>query len=109
MTPTRTSPPRGTTPTRLNASRAALTAVPSPTSGHLHAHSLSMLGAERYQNQLYTTANAELFNGKKKNPSMYRRPSELGLATTPMQDKSEIKSNFQPMAMGRQHIVKPIP
>ena len=61
MTPTRTSPPRGTTPTRLNASRAALTAAPSPTSGHLHAHSLSMLGAERYQNQLFTTANAELF------------------------------------------------
>ena len=57
---------------------------------------------------------------------MYRRPSELGLATTPMEDKrfgnfhrkwisskfnvfSEIKSKFQPMAGGRQHIVKPIP
>jgi len=68
-----------------------------------------MLGAERYQNQLFTTANAELFNGKKKTASMYRRPSELGLATTPMEDKSEIKSKFQPMAGGRQHIVKPIP
>ena len=61
MTPVRTSPPRGTTPTRLQASRAALSAAPPPANGHLHAHSLSMLGAERYQNQLFTTANAELF------------------------------------------------
>jgi len=111
MTPTRTSPPRGTTPTRLNASKIALTAAQpirrDPT--HVHAHSLSMLGAERYQNQLSSTANAELFNGKKKAPSMYRRPSELGLSTTPMEDKSEVRRNYQPVAMGRQHIVKPIP
>ena len=40
---------------------------------------------------------------------MYRRPSELGLATTPMADQSEIRSNFQPVSGGRQHIVKPIP
>ena len=50
-----------------------------------------------------------LCSGKKKNPSMYRRPSELGLATTPMEDKTEIKRNFQPVTQGRQHIVKPIP
>ena len=67
MTPTRTSPPRGTTPTRLNASKAALTAARAVSAssvssgGHTHAHSLSMLGAERYQNQLCSTANAELF------------------------------------------------
>merc|ERR1719237_698564 len=116
MTPTRNSPPRGTTPTRLNASKAALVAsramsasVSVTSGGHNHAHSLSMLGAERYQNQLHTSANAELFNGKKKNPSMYRRPSELGLATTPMADQSEIRSNFTPVSGGRQHIVKPIP
>ena len=48
-------------------------------------------------------------SGKKKAPSMYRRPSELGLATTPMEDKSEISRNFQPINIGRQHIVKPIP
>ena len=48
-------------------------------------------------------------SGKKKNPSMYRRPSELGLSTTPMADQSEVRSNYQPVAMGRQHIVKPIP
>ena len=40
---------------------------------------------------------------------MYRRPSELGLSTTPMADQSEVRSNYQPVAMGRQHIVKPIP
>jgi len=116
MTPTRNSPPRGTTPTRLNASKAALVAsramsasVSVTSGGHNHAHSLSMLGAERYQNQLCSTANAELFNGKKKNPSMYRRPSELGLSTQRMEDKSEVKSNYIPVAGGRQHIVKPIP
>merc|ERR1712064_178169 len=112
MTPTRTSPPRGTTPTRLHASKIALTqakVASPPAVGHPHSHSLSMLGAERYQNQLSSTANAELFNGKKKNPSMYRRPSELGLSTTPMADQSEVRSNYQPVAMGRQHIVKPIP
>ena len=40
---------------------------------------------------------------------MYRRPSELGLSTTPMEDKTEVKRNYQPVAAGRQHIVKPIP
>ena len=40
---------------------------------------------------------------------MYRRPSELGLSTTPMEDKSEVKRNYVPVAGGRQHIVKPIP
>jgi len=110
MTPTRTSPPRGTTPTRLNASKIALTkSIPAASPAHTHAHSLSMLGAERYQNQLSSTANAELFNGKKKNPSMYRRPSELGMSTTRMEDQSEVRSNYKPVAMGRQHIVKPIP
>lgn len=67
-----------------------------------------MLGAERYQNQLCTTANAEMFNGKKKNPSMYRRPSELGMATAPMEDKTEISRNFAAKSIGRDHIVKPI-
>ena len=64
MTPTRTSPPRGTTPTRLHASKIALTqakVASPPAVGHPHSHSLSMLGAERYQNQLSSTANAELF------------------------------------------------
>ena len=58
---------------------------------------------------------------------MYRRPSELGLSTQKMEDKSEVrssdkwgndllncyyfqvKSNYVPVAGGRQHIVKPIP
>lgn len=102
VTPPRSTPPR-TTPTKNMVS------TPRKDPAHPHSHSLSMLGAERYQNQLHTTSNAEMFNGKKKNPSMYRRPSELGLATTPMEDKSEIKRNFQPVNIGRQHIVKPIP
>ena len=35
-------------------------------------------------------------SGKKKNPSMYRRPSELGMATTPMEvnfDSLKLKEN----------------
>jgi len=49
-----------------------------------------------------------MFNGKKKVQSMYRRPSELGMATTPMEDKTEIRRNFEAKSIGRDHIVKPI-
>lgn len=108
VTPPRT--PTGTPNRTPNGSKAGstgkLVASPKRDQGN---HCLSMLGAERYQNQLCTTANQELFSGKPKNPSMYRRPSELGLSTTPMENKSEIKRNFQPQVLGRQHIVKPIP
>jgi len=130
-TPTRSTTPR-VTPPRSNTPRVTPPRTPTGTPGTPNKspigskagsvgklvispkrdqgnHCLSMLGAERYQNQNASTANQELFSGKAKNPSMYRRPSELGLSTTPMEDKSEIKRNFQPMANGRQHIVKPIP
>lgn len=105
----RTTPPR--TPTRTPpgskaGSTGRLTVLPRRDAGN---HSLSMLGAERYQNQINTMANAELFNGKKKPQSMYKRPEELGLSTTPMEDKSEIQRNFEAKNIGRQHIVKPIP
>jgi len=120
MTPTRTTPPRATPTKGISPTTSKANGLASATAkglasakrrdpAHPHSHSLSMLGAERYQNQLFTTSNAEMFNGKKKNPSMYRRPSELGLATTPMEDKSEIRRNYQPVNIGRQHIVKPIP
>lgn len=72
-------------------------------------HSLSMLGSERYKNQLATTSNTELFSSHQKNRSMYRRPSEMGLSTTPMESTSEVKGNFQQKNIGRGHIVKPIP
>ena len=48
-------------------------------------------------------------SGKKKNPSMYRRPSELGMSSTPMEDKTEIRRNFEVKSIGREHIVKHIP
>jgi len=108
VTPPRT--PTGTPNRTPNGSKAGsvgkLITSPKRDQGN---HCLSMLGAERYQNQICSVANQELFSGKAKNPSMYRRPSELGLSTTPMEDKSEIKRNFTPLAQGRQHIVKPIP
>jgi len=72
-------------------------------------HSLSMLGSERYKNQLATTSNTELFTGRQKARSMYRRPSELGMATTPMDTKSEIRANFEYKNIGRGHIVAPLP
>lgn len=68
-----------------------------------------MLGAERYKNQLYTTANTELFSSKQKVRTMYRRPSELGMSTTPMEDVSEVRRNYDVKNIGRGHIVKPIP
>jgi len=108
-TPTRSPAPRsGSTPRSSTNKLAspAKTPVPRRDQGN---HSLSMLGAERYQNQLCTTANAEMFNGKKKNPSMYRRPSELGMSKTPMEDKTEIRRNFEVKNIGREHIVKHIP
>merc|ERR1719334_2541076 len=103
-TPRVATPRSGSTP--RPSSNPKLSTTPRRDSGN---HSLSMLGAERYQNQLCSTANAEMFNGKKKVMSMYRRPSELGMASTPMEDKTEIRRNFQPVNLGRQHIVKPIP
>ena len=48
--------------TRISPKKMA--AAPTPRKAdpaHPHSHSLSMLGAERYQNQLFTTANAEMF------------------------------------------------
>jgi len=100
--------PKAATPRSGSRPRTANGQARAAISRDLGNHSLSMLGAERYQNQLCSTANAEMFNGKKKNPSMYRRPSELGMATTPMEDKTEIRRNFEAKSIGREHIVKPI-
>jgi len=106
--PRATTPRSGSTPRSSTARLAATNGAATPRRDQGN-HSLSMLGAERYQNQLCTTANAEMFNGKKKNPSMYRRPSELGMSSTPMEDKTEIRRNFEVKSIGREHIVKHIP
>jgi len=39
----------------------------------------------------------------------YRRPSELGMSTTPMEKESEVRRNYDVKNIGRSHIVKPIP
>ena len=44
----------------------------------------------------------------RKSRSNYRRPSSLGLATTPLPDKSEAKIQFKPMPASRSHIVAPL-
>jgi hypothetical protein len=40
--------------------------------------------------------------------STYRRPSSLGLATTPLSSKSEAKAEFKPLPASRSHIVAPL-
>jgi hypothetical protein len=108
----RSGTPRATTP-RSSPTKARVTPPKSttPVQGLIRDqgnHSLSMCGAERYKNQLHTTANTELFS-KQRARTMYRRPSELGMSTKPMEDKSEAKRNYDAKSIGRGHIVKPIP
>ena len=50
---------------------------------HHHHHHLSWNHNHLYNHVLTILSRS----GKKKNPSMYRRPSELGMATTPMEVK----------------------
>jgi hypothetical protein len=50
----------------------------------------------------------ELFSHGRKPRSNYRRPSSLGLANTPLPDKSEAKHEFTPLTSGRSHIVAPL-
>jgi len=50
----------------------------------------------------------ELFNQNRKPRSNYRRPSSLGLATTPLPDKSEAKTQFKGQPASRSHIVAPL-
>jgi len=50
----------------------------------------------------------ELFSHGRKPRSNFRRPSSLGLAATPLANKTETKGSFQPKAAGRSHIVAPI-
>lgn len=50
----------------------------------------------------------ELFSHGRKPRSNYRRPSSLGLANTPLPDKSEAKGQYKPMPASRSHIVAPL-
>jgi len=107
----RATTPRATTPKGSPTKSRTPPKSTTPVQGQVRDqgnHSLGMLGAERYKNQLHTTANTELFS-KNRVRTMYRRPSELGMSTKPMEDKSEAKRNFDAKNIGRGHIVKPIP
>jgi len=106
-TPSSTTPRTSTSPSKAARASPGRT-IPGKTRDDGN-HSLGMLGAERYKNQLHTTANTELFSSKQKVRTMYRRPSELGMSTTPMEDKSEVRRNYDAKSIGRSHIVKPIP
>lgn len=44
----------------------------------------------------------------RKTRSNYRRPSSLGLATTPLPDQSESGLQYKPKPVGRSHIVAPL-
>jgi len=54
------------------------------------------------------TPEMELFSHGRKPRSNFRRPSSLGLAKTPLPNKSESSGSFQPKPAGRSHIVAPI-
>ncbi|XP_023347904.1 uncharacterized protein LOC111716652 [Eurytemora carolleeae] len=110
FTPSPRTTPTRTTPTRTTKLSPAKSIPLTPSKIRDQGnHSMSMLGAERYKNQLHTTANSELFKEGPKVRTMYRRPSELGMSTTPMEDKSEVRRQYDVKNIGRGHIVKPIP
>lgn len=54
------------------------------------------------------TPEMELFSHGRKPRSNFRRPSSLGLAKTPLPNKSETSGSYQPKPAGRSHIVAPI-
>jgi len=54
------------------------------------------------------TPEMELFSHGRKPRSNFRRPSSLGLAKTPLPNKSETAGSYQPKPSGRSHIVAPI-
>lgn len=54
------------------------------------------------------TPEMELFSHGRKPRSNFRRPSSLGLAATPIANKTETKGSYQPKPAGRSHIVAPL-
>ncbi len=48
------------------------------------------------------------FSQGRKPRSNYRRPSSLGLSTTPLPDESEVKGQFKAKPASRSHIVAPL-
>jgi len=54
------------------------------------------------------TPEMELFSHGRKPRSNFRRPSSLGLAKTPLSNKSETTGSYQPKPAGRSHIVAPL-
>ena len=55
------------------------------------------------------TQNVDIFCSHGRKPrSNFRRPSSLGLAATPLANKTETKGSFQPKPAGRSHIVAPL-
>lgn len=50
----------------------------------------------------------ELFSHGRKPRSTYRRPSSLGLATTPLANKTEAKAEYKQLPASRSHIVAPL-
>lgn len=50
----------------------------------------------------------ELFSHDRKSRSNYRRPSSLGLSTTPLANASEAAVEYKALPLGRSHIVAPL-
>eukprot|EP00095_Tigriopus_kingsejongensis_P011510 maker-scaffold56_size446035-snap-gene-3.31 protein:Tk11510 transcript:maker-scaffold56_size446035-snap-gene-3.31-mRNA-1 annotation:"PREDICTED: hypothetical protein LOC100747732" len=71
----------------------------------------SIMGSSSFQvgRQRDRSAEMELFSQNRKPRSNYRRPSNLGFSSNPLQSRSESKTKYQPLPASRSHIVAKIP
>jgi len=77
----------------------------SSTSSNVSTAGTSSFQVERERQR---QPEMELFSHGRKPRSNYRRPSSLGLANSPLPDKSEAAQQFTPLASTRSHIVAPL-
>ncbi|CAB4054202.1 unnamed protein product [Lepeophtheirus salmonis] len=85
-----------------NSSVASIKSTSSTSSPSMGTSSF-MVGRERDR-----SAEMEMFSQSRKPRSNYRRPSNLGLSTTPLPNKTESNA-YCARAVSRDHIVKAIP
>merc|ERR1712238_423500 len=92
-------------PFKSNCQRMSSYSRQSSTSSNVSTAGTSsfQVGRERQRQP-----EMELFSHGRKPRSNYRRPSSLGLASTPLPDQSEASQQFTPLASGRSHIVAPL-
>eukprot|EP00096_Caligus_rogercresseyi_P000143 TRINITY_DN103_c0_g1_i1.p1 TRINITY_DN103_c0_g1~~TRINITY_DN103_c0_g1_i1.p1 ORF type:complete len:234 (+),score=62.59 TRINITY_DN103_c0_g1_i1:520-1221(+) len=88
---------------RTSSNNSSVSSIKSTSSGISMGTSSFMVGRERDR-----SAEMEMFSQSRKPRSNYRRPSNLGLSSTPLPNKTE-SNQYCARAVGRDHIVKAIP